>query len=109
MKRYNTLTAPALDGALILASIAFNQSIAQPVIRNPSFEEDQFSIPAGQVSVNGPITGWASVGAAEINPGMTEGGVTFSPFADNGAIPEGNQVAFIQWDSSMRQVVSGFT
>ena len=65
---------------------------AQPVIPNPSFEADTFTVFPGYVSGNAPITGWASGDPARsgINPG---GG---SPFADNGVIPNGSQVAFIQ-------------
>ncbi|HSH16920.1 MAG TPA: immunoglobulin domain-containing protein, partial [Verrucomicrobiae bacterium] len=73
-----------------------------PAIANPSFEADTFTVFPGYVSGNGPITGWASAGGAGINPG---GG---SPFADNGAIPDGTQVAFIQEDSALSQVVDGF-
>jgi hypothetical protein len=70
---------------------------------NPSFEDDNFTVPPGYVSGNGPITGWASLGNHGINPG---GG---SPFADNGAIPDRTHVAFMQGDGAMSQMVSGFT
>jgi hypothetical protein len=80
---------------------------AQPVIPNPSFEADTFTVFPGYVSGNAPITGWASGDPARsgINPG---GG---SPFADNGVIPNGSQVAFIQngASSSLSATVSGLT
>lgn len=69
---------------------------------NPSFEVDTFTVFPGYVSGNGPITGWASLGNHGINPG---GG---SPFADNGTIPDRNQVAFMQQDGALSQTVSGF-
>ncbi len=80
---------------------------AQPVIPNPSFEADTFTVFPGYVSGNAPITGWASGDPARsgINPG---GG---SPFADNGVIPNGSQVAFIQnsASSSLSATISGLT
>lgn len=74
-----------------------------PVIANPSFEADTFATWPGYVSANGPITGWIAAGGAGINPA---GGS--APFADNGSVPEGAQVAFMQEDSALRQVLSGF-
>ena len=84
-------------------------TVCLPMI-NPSFEADRFSITPGYVLNNGPITGWSGSDANGINPG---GGV--SPFADNGTIPRGNQVAFLQGgdpisqSSTLSQRVSGFT
>jgi len=77
-------------------------SVGLPM-NNPSFEADTFTVSPGYVSVNGPITGWNSLGNHGINPG-----VGFSPFADNGAIPNGSQAAFLQGDGAMSQTVSGF-
>lgn len=80
---------------------------AQPAIPNPSFEADTFTVFPGYVSGNAPITGWTSGDPARsgINPG---GG---SPFADNGVIPNGSQVAFIQngANSSLSATISGLT
>lgn len=80
---------------------------AQPVIPNPSFEADTFTVFPGYVSGNAPITGWESGDPARsgINPG---GG---SPFADNGTIPNGSQVAFIQNSpsSTLSANISGLT
>ncbi|HUR46515.1 MAG TPA: immunoglobulin domain-containing protein, partial [Candidatus Saccharimonadales bacterium] len=70
---------------------------------NPSFEADNFTVFPGYVSGNGPITSWNALGGHGINPG---GG---SPFADNGTIPSGTHVAFMQQDGAMSQLVSGFT
>jgi hypothetical protein len=71
---------------------------------NPSFEADNFSVFPGYVSGNGPITGWNALGGHGVNPGTT-----FSPFADNGLIPHGTKVAFMQADGAMTQRVTGFT
>jgi hypothetical protein len=70
---------------------------------NPSFEADTFTSFPGYVSGNGPITGWDSLPNHGINPG---GG---SPFADNGAFPNGAQVAFMQGDGALSQTVAGLT
>lgn len=70
---------------------------------NPSFEADTFTAFPGYVSGNGPITGWDSLDNHGINPG---GG---SPFADNGTIPNGSQVAFMQGDGALSQTVAGLT
>ena len=73
---------------------------------NPSFEANTFTVLPGYsyVSGNGPITGWTSPGSHGVNP---VGGA--NPFADNGAIPDGNQVAFLQEDGALSQMVGGFT
>jgi len=71
-------------------------------INNPSFEADTFTVFPGYVSGNGPITGWNALPGHGINPG---GG---SPFADNGTIPDGHQVAFMQQDGAMSQMIEGF-
>lgn len=70
---------------------------------NPSFEEDLFTVWPGYVSGNAPITGWEALGGHGINPAAG------SPFADNGAIPHGTQVAFMQADGALSQTVSGLT
>jgi hypothetical protein len=71
---------------------------------NPSFEADTFGNFPGYVSGNTPITGWSALGGHGINPGTS-----FSPFADNGVIPHGTKVAFMQADGPMTQRVTGFT
>jgi hypothetical protein len=72
-------------------------------MNNPSFEADTFTVWPGYVSGNGPITGWNALDGHGINP------ASGSPFADNGAIPHGQQVAFMQADGALSQTVSGFT
>jgi hypothetical protein len=70
---------------------------------NPSFEADTFNTFPGYVSGNGPITGWNARGGHGINPGPS------SPFANNGTIPHGTKVAFMQEDGPMTQRIAGFT
>jgi hypothetical protein len=82
-------------GALLMA---VRPGVAQPVIVNPSFEAD--AIPAWPGY--GPITGWTSPTQAGIN-GST------GPFHDNGVIPHGEKVGFLQANASLSQVISGFT
>ena len=77
--------------------------IGLSTLANPSFEADNFTVFPGYVSGNGPITAWTALDGHGINPG---GG---SPFADNGAIPNGTHVAFMQQAGKLSQLVSGFT
>lgn len=76
-----------------------------PGFENPSFEANSFTVFPGYVSGNGPIVGWTAVGGAGLNP------ASGSPFADNGTIPNGSQVAFIQngADASLSTVIPNLT
>jgi len=72
---------------------------------NPSFEADTFTAFPGYISGNTPITGWTATipTGAGINPAAGQ-----SPFANNGVIPDGTQVAFIQADGcALSQMLSG--
>ena len=77
--------------AVLLCRTALGQTIP-----NPSFETDTFTTSPGYISVNAPITGWTATPTDEVGLNPAGG----SPFADNGAIPNGNNVAFIQAGSS---------
>lgn len=96
-----------LGSVSILLALLMGQAAPGQTISNPSFELDTFVNFPGYISGNGPITGWTAGDdtRAGINPG---GG---SPFADNGAIPNGSQVAFIQNSpsSSLSTVISDLT
>ena len=72
-----TLTAPALRAQSIL---------------NPSFEANTFTFFPGYANGNGPITGWTISGGFGVGLNPAGG----SPFANNGATPQGNNVAFLQ-------------
>ena len=77
-------------------SFACLLTLAAPPMRaqsipNPGFEADSFTVWPGYASGNGGvITGWSFTGGAGLNPASA------NPFADNGAIPQGTNIAFIQ-------------
>ena len=77
--------------------LAFLTLLLAPALRaqsipNPSFEANSFAFFPGYANVGGNagITGWTVTGNAGLNPA---GG---NPFADNGATPQGANVAFVQ-------------
>ena len=78
---------------LLVCQMALGQTIP-----NPSFEANSFTTYPGYISVNAPITGWTANPADEV--GLNPAGGQ-SPFADNGAIPDGTNVAFIQAGSAV--------
>jgi len=69
-----------------------------PIIENPSFEGNSISTWPGY----GSIMGWTGTDSIGINPVI--GGDT--PFADNGAIPDGSQVGFIQRQNSASTTIT---
>ena len=102
--------AGGVAGAIVvlLCRVALGQTIP-----NPSFEADTFTTSPGYISVNAPITGWTANPTDEV--GLNPAGGQ-SPFADNGAIPDGTKVAFIQSGStgdpvpgSLSTTISGLT
>jgi len=71
----------------------FSTNFTSPVIPNPSFEANTFTVGPGYASGNGGgITGWTLSDPTRIGLNPASG----SPFADNGATPDGSNVAFIQ-------------
>lgn len=89
MKKYSVM----ISGLLALACGSQSEAAS---ISNPSFELDTFTVFPGYISGNAPVSGWTESTATQqgINPG---GG---SPFANNGTIPDGSQVGFIQTNSN---------
>jgi len=91
--------------AMLFCSIA----TAAPVLVNHSFEADTFDVFPGYCAGNGPITGWTGSNYAGLNPGAS-----FGPFIDNGLIPDGEQVAFLQVPelgdppTTLSQTIGGF-
>ncbi len=81
---------------LIITAIAF--AADSIVVTNPSFQADNFPTFPGYRGGGNPaaIKGWN--GSAGINGSDLGAGV---PFADNGAIPGGTRVAFIQGAGSL--------
>lgn len=95
----------------VTAALLFAAALVQAqTIPNPSFEESSFTVDPGYVSGNGgSLTGWTVSRAdlAGLNPAVA------SPFADNGLIPDGGNVAFIQSTSdalsSLSTTITGLT
>ena len=90
----------------LLGALAFAGSALAATIPNPSFEANSFTAFPGYVGgANGTINDWTASGGAGLNP---SGG---SPFADNGTIPNGGQIAFIQNGAaaSLSTTISGLT
>ena len=68
------------------------------LLENPSFEEGT-NTGVGY----GGVSSWFVTGGTGVNP--ASGGA--APFADNGSIPDGQQIAFIQGPGSLSQTVRG--
>ena len=75
-------------------------------IPNPSFEANNFEVWPGFIIDNTPITGWTS--NFDSGVGLNPAGGS-SQFADNGEIPDGNNVAFITVGSTLSTTISGLT
>jgi hypothetical protein len=75
-------------------------ALGQTIV-NPSFEDDTVPPYPGYSAISGWTTG-AAGNVAGINDAA-------GPFADNGVIPAGQKVVFIQAATYIRQTVSGFT
>ncbi len=81
-------------------------TVSAQTLPNGSFEANTFSLAPGTISVNGPITGW-TVGdpaKAGLNPA---GGV--NTYANNGTVPHGTNVLFLQPTNYASTVLSGLT
>jgi hypothetical protein len=86
------------------AFLALALSISAQTIVNPSFELDTFAQSPGYIGgLNGSVTGWSGPAGFGLNPADGQ-----HPFADNGTIPDGSQVAFIQDNGTMSQTITGF-
>lgn len=67
-------------------------SVLAQSISNPSFEADSFAGWPGYVSGNTAITGWTASPTNFVGLNPAAG----NPFANNGAVPNGTNVAFVQ-------------
>ena len=87
--RFTRSVITVTGAVLLLCHPAYAQTIP-----NPSFETDTFTAFPGNISVsgNGPITGWTGTSTDRVGLNPAGG----SPFADNGTKPDGNNVAFLQ-------------
>ena len=92
---YNLILSNA-NGVRVSSNAAVD--VGLPIVNN-SFEVDTFATTPGYVSGNAPITGWTSsiTTGAGLNPISTGA----SPFANNGTIPDGTKVAFLQADGEV--------
>lgn len=92
-------SGPGLARQIVPATV-LRTGEAEPGIANPSFEVDPLPAAPGYTSA---ITGWTKAGG-----GLTGLNDASGPFHDNGLIPDGTQVAFIQQAASLSQAVAGF-
>ena len=112
MTQHNS-TSLAIVGLAVAMLCGGPPAGGSPIVLNPSFETDTFTNgPGGTVAQNFPITSWADDSPTDVglNPfwnirPTSPGG---SPHADNGAIPDGDQVAFLRYNAALSQDVSGF-
>ena len=89
MKTLRFILSPVVLFLILKAPALRAQSIP-----NPGFEADSFSVYPGYASQNGGLSGWTFTGGVGLNP------ASGNPFANNGAIPQGGNVAFIQSSNS---------
>jgi hypothetical protein len=93
-----------LMAAVLLLAGSFSAS-AQ-TITNPSFEADVFTTAPGSISANGPITGWTVADPARA--GLAPAGA-LNAFANNGTVPNGTNVLYLQTTNVASTVLSGLT
>jgi hypothetical protein len=79
--------------------------LAAQTITNGGFETDTFGTFPGYIAGNAPITGWTGTPADRV--GLNPAGGT--PFANNGAIPGGANVAFIQAGTAVASLTTTVT
>ena len=86
--------APCLFRAVLVALALVAPALqAAPTIPNPSFEQNgaAFTTSPGYIQGNTTITGWTASDATRVGINSSAG-----PFQDNGTIPDGSYVAFMQ-------------
>ncbi|MEW6360420.1 MAG: hypothetical protein AB1696_29085 [Planctomycetota bacterium] len=87
-------------------------ALAQPVVKNPSFEADKFGKSPGTAKANGgAITGWTFKGNVGVNPWWDDAANQKGPnqtFSDNGRFPHGRQTALMQNQCTLSQKLEGF-
>ena len=90
----------ALACVLGLASVEGRERV-RPVVMNASFE----AVQAPKEDGYDAIPDWTADTIIGTDYGINEAG---GPFADNGAVPHGSRVAFLQHNGGLSQKVSGF-
>lgn len=102
------------SGSKIIAIVLCWSTIvlAQPVVKNPSFEVDRFAKYPGLARGNGgKITGWAFKGNVGVNPWWDDAANrkgANQTYSDNGRFAHGRQVALMQNQCTLSQKVIGF-
>ena len=84
---------------------------AAPEVTNPSFEAKSFQTWPGYAHQHGGrIPGWEATGSVGVNPVFEAKPKpkTRHAFDDNGRIPHGRQVAFLQNQARLSQKIPGF-
>ncbi len=96
-----------LSAALLLSALPTTGQ----TITNPGFEANSFATYPGTVSSNAAISGWTTTTPTRV--GLNPAGANPSLYANNGAIPEGAQVAFLlagtAGQSDLSTTVTGLT
>ena len=95
----------AIKTALVCLVLSTVPSFGQ-TITNPSFEANVFTVAPGSINANGPITGWTA--ADNTRAGLAPAGA-LNTFANNGVIPNGTNVLYVQTTNVVSTVISGLT
>lgn len=102
----------ATDFATIILILSPASVWAAPTVANPSFEADRYTAYPGLARANGgKIEGWAFTGSVGIDPCWEDPGKPSGPihvFNDNGKVPHGRQVVFLQNRCTLAQRIEGF-
>ena len=86
-----------LNAATLCVDTAVRVQVTTQLVKNPSFEAD----PVPPAPGYGPISSWAS---SSVLTGINRTG---QPFMDNGAVPDALQVALMQGNATLSQVIGG--
>ena len=102
----NSLAGARSLFAVAISTLIMALSSTAQTIPNPSFEANTFSVAPGYISDNAPITDWTADNAS--GAGLSPAGAD-NTFANNGAIPQGNNVAFISGGTTLSTTITGLT
>ncbi len=89
-----------------LAVVALCAHSEAQTLTNPSFENNTFTVSPGTISANTAITGWTAVDDTKAGLNPSAGA---NPFANNGVVPNGTNVAFLQPTNALSTTISGLT
>jgi len=98
--------ATANAGCILLIDDIIITELPTPYLENPSFEANgSITVWPGNVAIN-PINAWTC--STDWSVGRNSGDTANSPFLDNGAIPDGLNIAYLQASCNIKQTVRGF-